>query len=133
MVAHPLISLPSLFLYGLNNTSKPLSTHSAGRTNPFTVVADIQSPVVETYDEVSKLSWLGSSLPLGGVAVILTLGKAYGTFNNKYLYLASITIFAAGSAVCGATPSMDVLIVGRVIVGLGAPGMYLGALNLLLS
>jgi MFS family permease len=65
------------------------------------------------------------------VAVILTLGKAYDTFNNKYLYLANITIFAAGSAVCGAAPSMDVLIVGRVIVGLGAPGMYLGALNLL--
>ena len=59
------------------------------------------------------------------MAVILTLGKAYGTFYNKYLYLANITIFAAGSALCGAAPNMEVLIAGRVIVSLGATGMYL--------
>jgi MFS family permease len=111
-----LLSLYTIsFLYGLDNT----------------IVADIQGAVVETYDEVEKLSWLGSGFPLGGVATILTLGKAYGTFNNKYMYLGTITIFEAGSAICGAAPTMDALIVGRVIAGVGAAGMYLGVLNLL--
>ena len=47
----------SIFLYGLDNT----------------VVADIQSAVVDTYGNVSQLAWLGVGFPLGSVATILTL------------------------------------------------------------
>ena len=47
----------SIFLYGLDNT----------------VVADIQSAVVDTYGDVSQLAWLGVGFPLGSVATILTL------------------------------------------------------------
>jgi hypothetical protein len=51
-------------------------------------------------------------------------------FNVKWLHIGSVTVFATGSAVCGAAPNMNALIIGRVIAGTGGAGMYLGMLNL---
>jgi hypothetical protein len=47
----------SAFMYGLDNT----------------IAADIQSAVVDTYGDISKLAWLGTGFPLGSIATILTL------------------------------------------------------------
>ena len=63
---------------------------------------------------------------MGSVATILTFGSFYGVFDIKWLYLGSIILFEVGSAICGAAPTMDALIVGRVIAGVGGAGMYLG-------
>lgn len=40
----------------------------------------------------------------------------------------AITIFEIGSAVCGAAPTSEALIVGRAIAGLGSAGIFSGAL-----
>ncbi|RVD83958.1 uncharacterized protein DFL_005726 [Arthrobotrys flagrans] len=103
------------FLYGLDNT----------------VVADIQPQVIDTYGDLTKLSWLGSGFPLGSIATLLVLSKIYGIFNTKWLYIASIVLFLGGSALCGGAPTIEALIVGRVIAGAGGQGMYLGLLNFL--
>jgi MFS family permease len=42
-----------------------------------------------------------------------------------------VTVFSVGSALCGAAPNMNALIVGRVIAGVGGAGVYLGLLNLI--
>ncbi|KAK3305036.1 putative MFS transporter [Chaetomium strumarium] len=102
-------------LYGLDNT----------------IVADIQAPIIDSLGGVSKLGWLGVGFPLGSIAIILPIGKAYAIFDVKWLYVGSLAMFAAGSALCGAAPTMDALIVGRVWAGAGGAGMYLGNLNLI--
>ena len=58
-------------------------------------------------------------------------GKIYGQYNNKSLFLAGVVLFEVGSVVCGSSKSLDALIVGRAICGLGGSGMYIGALNIL--
>jgi len=63
---------------------------------------------------------------MGSVAVILLIGKIYGIFEIKWLIIASIVIFEAGSALCGAAPSANALIIGRAIAGVGGAGMYIG-------
>lgn len=63
---------------------------------------------------------------MASAATILPLGRAYGLFNTKMLLLASLCFFEIGSAICGAAPTSDALIVGRVIAGMGGAGMYLG-------
>lgn len=98
------------FLYGLDAT----------------IAADIQAPVAQTYGDVQKLGWLGFGFGLGSTAAILPLGKAYGVFDIKWVFIASLTMFSASSALCGAAPTMDALIVGRVLAGSGGAGMYLG-------
>ncbi|KAI9703719.1 MAG: hypothetical protein M1836_007489 [Candelina mexicana] len=55
----------------------------------------------------------------------------FGLFNAKWLYIISVVIFEASSALCGAAPNMDAMIVGRVFAGAGGIGMYLGVLTLL--
>ncbi|KAJ5524144.1 hypothetical protein N7494_010794 [Penicillium frequentans] len=107
--------LSSTFLFSLDNT----------------IVADVQSPIIEKFGEVGKLSWLGVAFVLASSATIITWGKLYGIFSAKWIYLASVVLFEVGSAVCGAAPSMNAFIIGRAVAGLGGAGMYLGCLTLL--
>lgn len=55
----------------------------------------------------------------------------FGIFDPKWLYIMCVAMFEVGSAVCGAAPSMNALIIGRAIAGLGGAGMYLGVVMLL--
>ncbi|KAJ5889079.1 hypothetical protein N7495_009120 [Penicillium taxi] len=95
-----------------------------------TISADIQGTVSKAFNNVTQLGWLGIGFTLGSTVAILPLGKAYGIFDTKWLYIGCLTMFAAGSALCGAAPSMNALIIGRVWAGVGGAGMYLGTLNL---
>ncbi len=94
-----------------------------------TIAADIQPDIVKAFGQIQKLSWIGTGFPLGSVATILPIGYAYGLFNIKHFFIISLVLFEIGSAICGAAPTMDALIVGRVIAGVGGAGMYLGVLN----
>lgn len=58
-------------------------------------------------------------------------GKLYGLYDIKALFIGSVVIFEAGSAVCGAAPRMNAFIVGRAVCGVGAMGIYIGAMNIL--
>lgn len=91
-----------------------------------TIAADIQAAVSETFDNVTQLGWLGVGFTLGSTVSILPLGKAFGIFDTKWIFLGCLTMFAAGSALCGASQSMNAIIVGRVWAGAGGAGMYLG-------
>ncbi len=44
-------------------------------------------------------------------------------FSIKYVYLTAIFIFEVGSAVCGAAPTSEALIVGRAVSGVGSAGI----------
>ncbi|PON23436.1 hypothetical protein TGAM01_v207670 [Trichoderma gamsii] len=103
----------SIFIYGLDTT----------------IAADVQSSVVEAFGHVEQLAWIGAGFPLGSVSVILLYGELYTNYNIKWVFLASTVLFEAGSALCGAAPSMSALIVGRVIAGAGGSGVFMGCLN----
>ena len=55
----------------------------------------------------------------------------YAQFDAKILYLINVFLFEAGSAICGASNTMNVLIFGRALCGLGGVGMYCGVMTLL--
>ncbi|KAI8954506.1 MFS general substrate transporter [Xylaria longipes] len=96
-----------------------------------TIAADIQGPIVASLGHVEQLAWVGAGFPLGSVSIILLLGKLYETFNSKWNLILTVVLFEAGSALCGAAPSMTAIIVGRVIAGTGGSGIYLGSLQYL--
>lgn len=50
----------------------------------------------------------------------------YAIFDLKIMFIGSIILFEAASALCGAAPTMDALIVGRVFAGVGGNGIFLG-------
>ncbi|KAK0249023.1 hypothetical protein LTR91_001057 [Friedmanniomyces endolithicus] len=94
-----------------------------------TIAADVQVAVYERFDNIEDLAWVGLGFPMASVAFILLIGRLYSVFNIKWLLNTSILIFEVGSALCGAAPNMNALIVGRVIAGIGGSGMYIGALS----
>jgi MFS family permease len=91
-----------------------------------TIAADVQASVYESLGNIENLPWVGLGFPMASVAVILFLGRAYGLFEVKTLTIASLVVFEVGSALCGAAPTSDAIIFGRVIAGMGGAGMYLG-------
>ncbi|KAK2749204.1 hypothetical protein FQN57_006819 [Myotisia sp. PD_48] len=93
-----------------------------------TVVADVQPAIINRFGEIQKLPWLGAAFSLGAVS-ILPWGRAYGVFNIKWLFIINIVLFEVGSALCGAAPTMDAMIVGRAIAGVGGSGMYVGCIT----
>lgn len=94
-----------------------------------TIAADVQAAVTETFGHVEQLVWIGAGFPLGSVCVILLLGTIYNSFDIKWTFIATTLLFEVGSALCGAAPNMDALIVGRVLAGAGGSGIYLGSLQ----
>ena len=58
-------------------------------------------------------------------------GKFYSIYNIKILFILAILIFEIGSLVCATAPSSPALIVGRAIAGLGAAGIFSGALTII--
>lgn len=91
-----------------------------------TIAADIQAQAYESLGHIENLPWIGLGFPMASAAMILPIGRAYGLLDIKTLIIASLCIFEVGSAVCGAAPTSDALIAGRVIAGIGGSGMYLG-------
>jgi hypothetical protein len=120
-------------LYGASVSRRQTQEYPEPNTNnahftglDTTIAADVQASVYESLGHIENLPWVGLGFPMASVAVIMLLGRAYGLFNIKWMLISSIFTFEVGSAVCGAAPTSDALIVGRVIAGMGGAGMYLG-------
>jgi MFS family permease len=107
--------LSSIFLYALDNT----------------IVAAVQPIIVTEYNAVDKLPWLSVSFLLGATATNMIWGRLYTQFNSKWLYIFNVALFEVGSAVCGASPTMNGLIVGRAICGVSGSGLYVGVMTLI--
>lgn len=107
--------LSSTFLFSLDNT----------------IVAVIQPAIVKRFQSFDQLPWISVGFVLGGVSMNLVYGKLYSLFDAKKLYIFCVTMFEAGSALCGGAPSMTALIVGRTMCGVGGAGMYMGVMTLL--
>lgn len=107
--------LSSIFLYALDCT----------------VMADIQAKIVTEFDAIEKLSWLSNGLVMPATVFVIPWGRIYGQFNAKTLYLLCVLLFEVGSALCGAAPNVNALIVGRAIVGVGGAGLYMGVMTLI--
>lgn len=98
------------FLYGLDST----------------IAADVQGPILASLGELRLLPWVGTGFLLGSVATVSLFGSLYIKIEVKWLYLGSILTFEVGSAICGAAPTMQAMVVGRVVAGVGGSGVYLG-------
>ncbi|KAJ5281644.1 hypothetical protein N7478_007016 [Penicillium angulare] len=108
-------ALSSIFLFALDNT----------------IVADVQPKIINDLGEIEKLTWISVRFALSAVEVQLLWGKIYTQMNIKLFFLVGVLLFEVGSAVCGATPTMDTLIVGRALCGVGGVGIYIGAMNII--
>ena len=59
-------------------------------------------------------------------------GRIYQLYSTKWVFLFSIVIFEAGSALCGAAPNSTAFTIGRAIAGLGSAGIFSGGMMITL-
>lgn len=59
----------------------------------------------------------------------LLYAKLYSMIHVKTLFLSAFAIFEIGSLVSGVAPNSISLIVGRAIAGIGAAGLFTGAMT----
>jgi MFS family permease len=60
-------------------------------------------------------------------AVTLIFGKLYTYYSLKWTFMTALAWFELGSLVCGVTTSSTGLIIGRALAGVGAGGLFSGA------
>lgn len=86
-----------------------------------TIVSIAYDDLTRAFDaEVSLVQWAGTAYLLAMVAVIPVMGYLSERFGTSQLWLATLTLFLAGSVACSAAWSIESLIAFRIIQGLGA-------------
>ncbi|KDE09666.1 hypothetical protein MVLG_00072 [Microbotryum lychnidis-dioicae p1A1 Lamole] len=71
----------------------------------------------------SEFSWVGSAYALTSTALIPWTGNLASIFGRRSTLLASLVLFALGSALVGGARSMTMVIAGRSIQGIGGGGI----------
>ncbi|KAL7421215.1 hypothetical protein Q5752_004100 [Cryptotrichosporon argae] len=80
--------------------------------------------IVSQFNSLDKLEWLNTAFFIPCAGAILIYSQIMTVFSPKWCYIAATAIFEAGCVVCGAASSMNMLIVGRAIAGLGGAGIW---------
>ena len=92
------------------------------------VLAEVQSSL---HTGVSQLQWVVNGYALVFASFMLAAGTLGDLFGRKKVMLVGVGIFCAGSAVAALAPDANVLIVGRVLMGLGAAASEPGTLSMI--
>src|SRR5213082_2485775 len=78
----------------------------------------------ELHSSISDIQWVVTGYMLALAAVIPVSGWAARRFSAKRVYIVSLVLFTAGSALCGLATTTTELVVFRVLQGIGG-GMIL--------
>ena len=88
-----------------------------------TLTATALPKIVDELGGLNRYSWVFSAYVLGATVTIPLYGKLSDLYGRRPLFLTAIGLFSIGSIVAGVATSMDMLVAGRAIQGLGAGGL----------
>jgi EmrB/QacA subfamily drug resistance transporter len=87
------------------------------------IVATALPRITGEFGSLQHLSWVVTSFLVASTVSAPLYGKLSDLYGRKPAFVASITIFLVGSALCGFAGSMGELIAFRTVQGLGAGGL----------
>ncbi|KAF7546525.1 hypothetical protein G7Z17_g8368 [Cylindrodendrum hubeiense] len=93
-----------------------------------TIISTAIPRITDHFHALQDVGWYGSSYLLTKCAFQLPFGKMFRFFSLKWTFLAALFIFEVGSVLCAAAQSSAMLIVGRLIAGIGCAGISSGGL-----
>ncbi|KAJ8486824.1 hypothetical protein ONZ51_g4574 [Trametes cubensis] len=79
-------------------------------------------PTIVEHLHGTDFIWAGSAYTIASTAILPLIGSLVSAFGRKPVLVAFILTFAVGSAISGAAQSMNMLIAGRTVQGLGGGG-----------
>ena len=88
-----------------------------------TIVATAIPAIIHEFKSLDQISWIGTGYFLTSTAFSPTYGSLSDILGRKLTFIISISLFEVGSLICAVAPSMNVLIIGRLVSGVGAGGI----------
>ncbi|MHB8496869.1 MAG: MFS transporter [Acidimicrobiales bacterium] len=92
------------------------------------VLANVQS---DLHASVSQLQWVVNGYALTFASLMLSFGTMGDLFGRKRVMLTGVAVFCAGSVIAAVAPDTDILIAGRVVMGVGAAASEPGTLSMI--
>lgn len=89
-----------------------------------TIVATALPAILTDLGGLSYLSWIIVGYLLTSTASTPLWGKIGDLYGRRRMFQTAIVIFLVGSLMCGLAPTMLLLIVGRLVQGIGGGGLY---------
>jgi EmrB/QacA subfamily drug resistance transporter len=69
---------------------------------------------------IGAITWVGLSYLLTVVATLVLMGRISDMVGRKLIYVYGFVVFTGASVLCALAPSLGLLLVGRVVQGIGA-------------
>ncbi|KAG0291755.1 hypothetical protein BGZ96_004871 [Linnemannia gamsii] len=88
-----------------------------------TIVSVCTTKIANDFKALNDVAWIGTSYLLTATAFQPLYGRFSDIFGRKSVFLFAITVFLGGSALCGASQNMTMMIVSRGVSGIGAGGI----------
>ncbi|KAJ7500298.1 ABC transporter [Mycena galericulata] len=96
-----------------------------------TILSTALPRIASDFDSFSLQGWVASSFVLAQTVFLLFYGQLLRIFPAKWILISSITIFEAGSLLCGLSTNVDELIAGRTVSGMGAAGLFVAMIQII--
>jgi len=96
-----------------------------------TILAPALPVIASKFNSLEQLAWIASAYFLTQCALLLLYGQALTVFDRKWTFLFAIAVFELGSLICGVAPTIEALIAGRAIAGVGAAGIFVSCLSII--
>src|SRR5436190_2306116 len=88
-----------------------------------TILASAPPTIGREFGEVHNLPWLITAYLIANTSITALYGKISDSQGRRVTLLIAISLYMMGSLVCALAPNMFVLILGRVLHGLGGGGL----------
>ncbi|MFF1381503.1 MDR family MFS transporter [Streptomyces sp. NPDC058308] len=96
-----------------------------------TIVGTALPTIVGDLGGLGHFSWVVTAYLLTAAVSTPIWGKLGDLYGRKGSYQTSISVFLVGSVLCGLAQNMEQLIAFRALQGLGAGGLFVGAMSLI--
>ncbi|RFU73360.1 mfs multidrug transporter [Trichoderma arundinaceum] len=87
------------------------------------IIATLSAPISSEFQSLSLLSWLATAYLISNAACQPISGRLTDIFGRGPGLVFSNVFFAAGNLICGLSQSSSVMILGRVVAGIGGGGL----------
>lgn len=96
-------------------------------------IVQVALPTIQRtlHSSFSDMQWVISGYALSLSALILTSGSIADWIGRKRVFILGLTVFTVGSFTCGLAGSSNILIISRVVQGIGGAAMFATSLALI--
>jgi len=88
-----------------------------------TIVAAALPAIARSLGEVERISWVVVAYLVGTTIAAPVHGRLGDAFGRRRMLLIALGLYATGAVLCAVAPSLDLLVVARLVQGLGGGGL----------